>query len=93
MVHETREEEALRRVSGVLRSPRASAGAAGAAGGGRSVLAALGGGAGAAGAPGAPGGRALGAAAAYLGAARYVAGARIDTSLFHPLAMRSHHGT
>ncbi|XP_028160558.1 serine/threonine-protein kinase MAK isoform X5 [Ostrinia furnacalis] len=34
-----------------------------------------------------------GAAAAYLGAARYVAGARIDTSLFHPLPLRSHHGT
>ncbi|XP_073947497.1 serine/threonine-protein kinase ICK-like [Choristoneura fumiferana] len=80
VVHETREEEALRRVSGVLRS-----------GGRGRVLAALGGGAGAAGAPGAPGARPLGAAAAYLGAARYVAGARIDTSLFHPLALRSHH--
>ncbi|XP_039755779.1 serine/threonine-protein kinase ICK [Pararge aegeria] len=29
------------------------------------------------------------AAAAYLGAARYVAGARIDTTLFHPLALRA----
>ncbi|XP_047993752.1 serine/threonine-protein kinase ICK isoform X2 [Leguminivora glycinivorella] len=37
----------------------------------------------------APPPRALGAAAAYLGAARYVAGARIDTSLFHPLAMQT----
>ncbi|XP_063363485.1 serine/threonine-protein kinase ICK [Cydia amplana] len=42
-------------------------------------------------APAAPAAR--GAAAAYLGAARYMAGARIDTSLFHPIAMRSHHET
>lgn len=33
-----------------------------------------------------------GAAAAYLGAARYVAGGRIDTSLFQPLALRPHRG-
>ncbi|XP_045451057.1 serine/threonine-protein kinase MAK [Melitaea cinxia] len=54
--------------------------------GGRSVLAAL------QAAPEAP--RAgPGAAAAYLGASRYVAGARIDTALFHPLALRSHRET
>ncbi|XP_068618446.1 serine/threonine-protein kinase ICK [Battus philenor] len=33
------------------------------------------------------------AAAAYLGAARYVAGARIDTSLFRPVPLRSHRET
>lgn len=32
------------------------------------------------------------AAAAYLGASRYVAGARIDTTLFQPLALRPHRG-
>ncbi|XP_013188447.1 serine/threonine-protein kinase ICK isoform X1 [Amyelois transitella] len=56
------------------------------AAGGRSVLAARVGGAGVR-VPGAP----PPAAAAYLGAARYVAGARIDTSLFRPLPIRSHH--
>lgn len=51
----------------------------------RSVLAAL---------QPAPVARALpgGAAAAYLGAARYVAGARIDTSLFQGLTLRPHRG-
>ncbi|XP_026499923.2 serine/threonine-protein kinase MAK [Vanessa tameamea] len=34
-----------------------------------------------------------GAAAAYLGTSRYVAGARIDTALFHPLAFRTHRET
>lgn len=65
---------------------RSRAGGGAGAGGGRSVLAAL------QAAPEAP--RAgPGAAAAYLGASRYVAGARIDTALFHPLALRSHRGT
>lgn len=65
---------------------RSRAGGGVVAGGGRSVLAAL------QAAPEAP--RAgPGAAAAYLGASRYVAGARIDTALFHPLALRSHRGT
>ncbi|XP_045766489.1 serine/threonine-protein kinase MAK [Maniola jurtina] len=59
----------------------------GGGGGGRSVLAALQGAPRAAPAPApAP---APGAAAAYLGAARYVAGARIDTTLFQPLALLS----
>lgn len=32
------------------------------------------------------------AAAAYLGASRYVAGSRIDTTLFQPIALRPHRG-
>ncbi|CAG9087297.1 unnamed protein product [Plutella xylostella] len=84
VIHENEGEErlasarALRRVSNAYRS-----GAEGR--GGRSVLA-LGGAVG-----GGGGGGGGGAAAAYLGAARYVAGSRIDTSLFHPLPLRAHH--
>lgn len=33
-----------------------------------------------------------GAVDAYLGSARYVAGTKIDTSLFHPLPLRKLHG-
>ncbi|XP_049874510.1 serine/threonine-protein kinase ICK [Pectinophora gossypiella] len=76
VVHEATGEEPLRRVS-ALREARAEPRS-------RSVLAALQ--PAARPAPAAPGG----AAAAYLGAARYVAGARIDTSLFQPLALRPH---
>ncbi|XP_059050735.1 serine/threonine-protein kinase ICK [Achroia grisella] len=57
--------------------------------GGRSVLAALQ--AAAPPAPAAPAAAAA-AAAAYLGASRYVAGGRIDTSLFRPLPLRTHRG-
>lgn len=83
VVHEAGGEQPLRRVSGLQRE---YGGAGGAEARGRSVLAApvpqpL-----AALAP--PGG----AAAAYLSAARYVTGSRIDTSLFRPLPLRAHRG-
>lgn len=81
MVHEAGAEEPLRREWRVAeprsRSVLAALQPAAATGGG----AAVGGGAG-------PGG----AVAAYLGAARYVAGGRIDTSLFQPLSLRPHRG-
>ncbi|KAJ2944088.1 hypothetical protein O0L34_g18052 [Tuta absoluta] len=73
VVHEPAGEEPLRRVS-ALREPRVEPRS-------RSVLAALQPAVIRAAPPG-------GAAAAYLGASRYVAGSRIDTSLFQPLAVR-----
>lgn len=79
VVHEARGEQPLRRVSGAAREAR----------GGRSVLGALPPALGALPPHAAPPG---GAAAAYLSAARYVTGSRIDTSLFRPLPLRAHRG-
>lgn len=92
VVHEAAGEPPLRRVSGVQREYRPGGGETR----GRSVLAALQ-------APAvitsqpppplvaiAPPG---GATVAYLSAARYVTGSRIDTSLFRPLPLRAHRET
>ncbi|CAH0729417.1 unnamed protein product, partial [Brenthis ino] len=71
----------------VVHSARRTRAGGGCGARGRSVLAAL---------QAAPEPRrpaAAAAAAAYLGAARYVAGARIDTTLFHPLTLHAHQET